>query len=143
VRPLVRELRVKRKLPKLDRKTWPQSLEAGSEELWDQVLRAQSTKESEKLDVADEIAVDLLAAQCVSQAGYRPLAGIAYLRKLALNRDAAWAGWLNRHAIGLDYRIERGLALTQEALAKQKFPEGSASNGKRFATAARLWNLLP
>jgi hypothetical protein len=143
VRQLVREPRVKRHLPKLSASGWPQSLESASEEYWDNVLRAQSTRESENLDVAVEIAVDLTAAECISQAGYRPLSGIAYLRKLAVNRDQPWAGWLNHHLIGIDYRIERGLTLVQEALAKQSFHEGPVVNAKRFSTAAKLWNILP
>ncbi|MGZ3718773.1 MAG: hypothetical protein ACXWR1_10555 [Bdellovibrionota bacterium] len=143
VRQLVRELRVKRPALRFEKKGWPENLSPKAEELWDQVLKAQSTKDSVNLDVADEIAVDTQAIACISNAGYRPMAGIAYLRKLSLNKDEPWATWYTQHSIGLDYRIERVTAIVQEALAQEKYPEGKDSREKRFLSAAKQWNILP
>jgi len=143
VRQLARELRVKRKAPRFDAKNWPGSLPLLSEEIWDQVLKAQSTKDAEDFDVADEIAVDMVAVECIAKAGYRPLAALDYLKKLALNKDQPWAEWFVSQSIGLDYRIERVAALTQEGIARQKFPDAEETHAKRFASASRQWNLLP
>jgi hypothetical protein len=143
VRQLARELRVKRKALRFQAKNWPGSLPPLAEEVWDQVLKAQSTKDSENLDVADEIAVDMTAVECIAKAGYRPAAALAYLKKLALNKDQPWAEWFAKHSIGLDYRVERVAALTQESIAQRKIPDGSESQGKRFASASRQWNILP
>lgn len=143
VRPLVRELRLKRKKPNFSAKTWPRDLETESEEIWEETLKSQSTKESANLDVADEIAVDLTATECISRGGYRPLGGISYLRKLITKREEPWARWFNQNSIGLEYRIERLATVLETALATKKFPEGQATNPKRFATASRHWNLLP
>lgn len=143
VRPLVREMRLKRMKPAFTTKGWPGELEIQSEEIWSQTLKSQSTKESENLDVADEIAVDMLATECISRGGYRPLAGLSYLRKLAVKREEPWSKWFFEHSIGLEYRMERFASLVAEALAKGKFPEGKATNPKRFATASRHWNLMP
>jgi hypothetical protein len=139
----VRERKVSRPAIRLARKALPEALQAQSEETWDKVLKAQSTKESESLDVSDEIAADMQAIECLGRAGYRPLAAVAYLRKLAFNKEQPWADWLARQSIGLEYRIERVLALAQEGLAQGKFPDGSDSQAKRFASAAKQWNLLP
>jgi|GEM_PF-4971906 len=143
VRQLVREPRVKRKATRFDAKAWPQSLPALSEEIWDLVLKAQSTKDSEHLDVADEIAVDMIAAECIARAGYRPMAGLAYLKNLFVNKEEPWAEWFSKNSIGLGYRIERLATLIQESVAQQKFPDGSDSQTKRFAAASRQWNILP
>jgi hypothetical protein len=143
VRPLVKEMRVRRTKPKFAKKPWPAALNNLSEELWDVELRAQSTKDSENLDVGDEIAVDMAAVECISRAGYRPRAGISYLQKLASHREAPWAAWFVEHSIGLDYRLERVAALTDEVIAQKRIPEGVVTNPKRFATAARFWNLMP
>jgi hypothetical protein len=143
VRPLVRELRIRHKKPVFHAKAWPGELETLSEDLWSQTLKAQSTKDSANLDVADEIAVDMAASECVSRAGYRPLSGISYLRKLSGKREESWSKWFFERSIGLDYRLERFSALLDEALAKDKFPAGKTSNPKRFATASRYWNLMP
>lgn len=143
VRPLVREMRLERKTPQFAGKAWPAALNTLSEELWDQVLRSQSTKDSDNLDVADEIAVDIAAVECISRAGYRPAAGLSYLRKLSTKKEEAWAAWFFENAIGLDYRIERVNALVDESLAQKKFPAGQTTNVKRFGTAARHWNVMP
>ncbi len=143
VRPLVRELKIQRKPVAFVAKDWPASLVALSEELWDGVLRAQSTRDSANLDVSDEINVDLLATECIARAGYRPQAGLNYLRKLALHREAPWAAWFFQHSIGLDYRLERFAELVDEALAKKRFPSGTVINNKRFSSATKHWNLLP
>lgn len=143
VRQLVREPRLKRPPFHFAKQGWPESLSPKAEQLWDQVLKAQSTKDAEGFDVADEIAVDQEAVQCLSTAGYRPMSAVAYLRKLAFNKDQPWAAWYAQHTIGLDYRIERLTALTQEALAQQKFPEGKDSRAKRYASAVKQWNILP
>lgn len=143
VRPLVKELRVKRKGTAPSIKGWPASLESLSEEAWSRSIKSHSTRDSENLDVADEIAVDMQALECISRAGYRPMAGLSYLRKLAASRSEPWASWFNEHYIGTDYRIDRVATLLNEALAKRSFPAGTASNPKRFSTAARHWNLLP
>lgn len=143
VRQLVRELHVKRPAMKFDKKSWPESLQAQSEVIWDQVLKAQSTKDAENIDVSNEIAIDMQAVECISRSGYRPLSAVAYLRKLALNKEEPWAEWYTKNSIGLDYRIERVRALTEEAIAQQKFPAGRDSQAKRFASAAKQWNLLP
>jgi hypothetical protein len=143
VRQLVRVLRVKRPAVRLAKAGWPEALGPKAEELWDLELKAQSTKDAEGYDVADEIAVDAQAIECISNAGYRPMAAIAYLRKLALHRDEPWAAWYAQHAIGLDYRIEQVTEFTKKALAEEKFPEGQDSRQKRFASAVKQWNLLP
>ncbi len=143
VRPLVRELRLKRKPITFQPKAWPKELDNLSEVQWAEMLKAQSTKESTNLDVADEIAVDIAATECISRAGYRPLGGLSYLRKLSLQKEEPWAKWYFEHSIGLEYRIERLLALVPESLAKGVFPEGKSTNPKRFSTASRYWNLLP
>jgi hypothetical protein len=143
VRPLVREMRIQHAKLKFDPKAWPAELESISEEQWSQVLKAQSTKDSVNLDVADEIAVDIAATECISRAGYRPMAGLSYLRNLSMKKEESWAKWFFDHSIGLEYRLERLGALTEEALAKEKFPAGKSTNPKRFATASRYWNLLP
>ena len=143
VRPLVREMRIEKKAPKFAKKAWPASLNSLSEELWDQVLRAQSTKDSENLDAADEIAVDLMAIECISRAGYRPMAGLSYLRKLSAKKEEPWAAWFRENSIGVDYRVERVNEILTAHLAAKKFPEGQASNPKRFSTAARHWNVMP
>jgi len=93
--------------------------------------------------VADEIAVDVEAAECLSRSGYRPMSAVAYLRKLSLHKEEPWADWYKQHVIGLDYRIERVTELTQQAVAEQKFPEGKDSREKRFASAVKQWNILP
>lgn len=143
VRPLVREMRLQRKNPQFNGKAWPGALNAVSEELWDQVLRSQSTKDSDNLDVADEIAVDMAAVECISRAGYRPAAGLSYLRRLGTKKEEPWAAWFFENAIGLDYRLERVGTLVDESLAQKKFPAGLTTNVKRFGTAARQWNLMP
>ncbi len=143
VRQLVRDLHVTAPALHFNKKSWPGSLKEQSEEVWDKMLKSQSTKDSENLDVSDEIEVDMQAIECLGRAGYRPLAAIAYLKKLTLNREQPWAAWFTKHSIGLEYRIERVLALTQESLAHQKFPEGKDSQTKRFAAAAKQWNILP
>ena len=143
VRQLVRELHVKRPAVSAGKKDWPKNLSPKAEELWDQVLKAQSTKDSEGFDVADEIAVDMQAIECITKAGYRPMSAVAYLKKLAAHREDPWAVWYAQHTIGLDYRIERVTDLTQDALAQQKFPAGKDGQAKRFASAVKQWNLLP
>jgi hypothetical protein len=143
VRPLVREMRLQRPKVKFNPKQWPADLESLSEEQWSHTLKAQSTKDSANLDVADEIAVDMIATECVSRAGYRPMAGLSYLRNLNAKKETPWAKWFFEHSIGLEYRLERLGSLVEEALAKDKFPAGKSSNPKRFATASRYWNLLP
>jgi hypothetical protein len=143
VRQLVRELRVKRASVRFPKAGWPGSLAPKAEELWDKVLKAQSTKDAEGFDVADDIAVDTTAIECISAAGYRPMAAIAYLKKLALHREQPWAAWFAKNAIGLDYRLERVTELTQTAVAEERFPEGLDSREKRFASAVKQWNLLP
>jgi hypothetical protein len=143
VRQFVRELRIKHHATRVDAKSWPKNLQEKSEEVWDQMLKAQSTRESENIDVADEIAVDMRAIECLARSGYNPEAGITYLKKLAMNRGQPWAEWFAKHAIGLDYRIERVSALTEEALAQQKIPRSKDTQAKRFAAAAKQWNILP
>lgn len=143
VRPLVREPRLKRPVPKMEAKNWPAGLDPSAELAWSQALKAQSTKDSDHLDVADEIAVDLAALECISRAGYRPLAGLSYLRKLHGKRAEPWAEWYREHYLGTEYRLDRVSELLDEALAKKSFPAGTATNPKRFSTAARHWNLLP
>lgn len=143
VRQLAREPRTKRKATRFNAKTWPSSLPALSEEAWDQVLKSQSTKDSEHLDVADEIAVDMIAIECIAKAGYRPMAGLAYLKKLFVNKEEPWAEWFSKNSIGLGYRIERLATLVQDAVAQQKIPDGNDSQAKRFAAASRQWNILP
>ncbi len=143
VRQLARELRLKRKAPSFDVKGWPQSLPATAEQVWDDVLKAQSTKDAEGIDVSDEIAVDMLAAECIARAGYRPMAAHAYLKKMLLAKEEPWAEWFSKNSIGISYRIERLATLIQEAVAQGKFPDGNDSQAKRFASAARQWNLLP
>lgn len=143
VRQMVREPRIKRPAVRFAKTGWPESLAGKAEELWDQVLKAQSTKDSEGFDVSDEIAVDTQAIECITRAGYRPLAGIAYLRKLALHKEEPWAAWYHQHVIGLDYRIGRVTEITQQAIAEGKFPEGTDSREKRFASAVKQWNILP
>lgn len=143
VRQLARELRVKRKALRFDVKNWPTSLTGLAEETWDQTLKAQSTRHSENLDVADEIAVDMLAVECIANAGYRPMAGLAYLKNLSVNKEEPWAEWIAKNSIGLSYRIERLATLIQEGIAQQRFPDGPDSQAKRFASASRQWNLLP
>ncbi len=143
VRQLVRELHVKRATPNFDKKSWPESLQAHSEVIWDQVLKAQSTKDADNIDVSNEIAIDTQAVECISRAGYRPLAAVAYLKKLVLHKDEPWAEWFTTNSIGLDYRLERVRAITEESVAQQKFPAGRDSQQKRFASAAKQWNLLP
>ena len=142
-RQLVRETRLKRPAVKFTKQGWPEALTAKAEQLWDQALKTQSTKDSDGFDVADEIAVDQEATACIANAGYRPMAAIAYLRKLAFNKDQPWATWYSQHAIGLDYRIERLTTLTQEAIAQQQIPDGPDSRAKRFASAVKQWNILP
>ena len=144
-RQLARELRVaaRRKAPVFNLKDWPGSLASLSEEVWDSYLRDQSTRDAEDLDVSDEIAVDLQAVECISRAGYRPMAAVAYLKKLVVNKDQPWAEWYVKHSIGLEYRVERVAALVTQAMAQRKFPEGADSMEKRFASAAKQWNLLP
>jgi hypothetical protein len=143
VRQLVRELHVKRPAVKMGQTDWPKSLVPKAEELWDRELKVQSTKENEGFDVADDIAIDMQAIECISKAGYRPMSAIAYLKKQAFHREDPWATWYAQHAIGLDYRIERVTELAQEALAEQKFPEGKDGQSKRFASAVKQWNILP
>lgn len=145
VRQLARELRVaaKRKAPVFNMKNWPASLAPLSEEVWDSYLRDQSTRDAEDLDVSDEIAVDMHAVECISRAGYRPMAAVAYLKKLVVNKDQPWADWYVKHSIGLEYRVERVAELVTSALAQRKFPEGRDSMEKRFASASKQWNLLP
>lgn len=143
VRPLVREMRIQHAKLKFNPKAWPAELESISEEQWSQVLKAQSTKDSVNLDVADEIAVDMIATECISRSGYRPMAGLSYLRNLSMKKEEPWAKWFFDHSIGLDYRLERVAALVEESLAKEKFPAGKSTNPKRFTTASRYWNLLP
>jgi hypothetical protein len=143
IRPLVLEARLKRPAVKLSAKGWPESLQAQSELVWDRTLRAQSTRDSENLDVADDIAVDLSALECVSRAGYRPAAGLNYLRKLSSHREDSWAKWFVDHSIGLDYRLEQVTSQLDSALAQQKFPGGQITNTKRFGLASSRWNLMP
>ena len=126
-----------------DQKTWPKTLSAKAEEVWDSALRAQSTKDAPEFDVADEIATDLDALECISRAGYQGSAGISYLKKMAMNRDASWAAWYKSNSLGLDYRIERSSALLEEAIAQGKFPSGKEFREKRFSVAVKEWNLLP
>jgi hypothetical protein len=145
VRQLSRELRLgsKRKAPVFDLKNWPSSLVPLSEEVWDSYLRDQSTREAKDFDVSDEIAVDMQAIECISRAGYRPMAAVAYLKKLLVNREEPWAEWYVKHSIGLEYRTTRVAELVPQAIAQQKFPEGADSMEKRFTSASRQWNLLP
>ncbi len=143
VRQLVREPRIKRPAVRFAKQGWPESLAPKAEELWDQVLKAQSTKDAEGFDVADEIAVDTQAMECLSRAGYRPMAAVAYLKKLSLHKDEAWADWYKQHVIGLDYRIERDTDISQKAIANEKYPEGPDSREKRFQSAVKQWNILP
>jgi hypothetical protein len=142
-RQLVRETRLKRPAVKFAKQGWPEALSPKAEQLWDQALKTQSTKDLSGFDVADEIAVDQEAVACIANAGYRPMSAIAYLRKLAFNKDQPWAAWYAQHAIGLDYRIERLTALTQEAVAQQQIPDGKDARSKRFASAVKQWNILP
>jgi hypothetical protein len=141
VRPLVREKRLKRKKFPLPSKS--ADLDKDAEEAWRSWQNSQSTKESANLDVADEIAVDLVATECISRAGYRPMSGLSYMRKLSAKREENWAKWHFEHSIGWDYRLERLAAGLEESLLKKSFPEGKATNPKRFTTASRHWNLLP
>lgn len=143
VRPMVLEARLKRPAISLTAKGWPESLQAQSELVWDRTLRAQSTRDADNLDVADDIAVDMLALECIARAGYRPLAGVNYLRKIAAAREKPWSKWFNDHSIGLEYRLEQITTRLDDALAKQKFPAGSATNPKRFSLATTRWNIMP
>jgi hypothetical protein len=142
-RQLVRETRLKRPVVKFAKQGWPEALSPKAEQLWDQALKTQSTKDASGFDVADEIAVDQEAVACIANAGYRPMSAIAYLRKLAFNKDQPWAAWYAQHAIGLDYRIERLTTLTQDAVAQQQIPDGKDARSKRFASAVKQWNILP
>lgn len=143
VRSLVREARVKRPSVTFPGKDWTAALPNQSELLWDQTLRAQSTKDSENLDVADDIAIDRQAMECLGRAGYRPHAALSYLRKLGAAREEPWTRWVFSHAIGFDYRLERVNDELEEGLAKQDIPHGKVSNTKRFLSATRRWNLMP
>ncbi|MGZ3696187.1 MAG: hypothetical protein ACXWQO_19360 [Bdellovibrionota bacterium] len=143
VRPMVLEARLKRPAIALKTKGWPESLQAESELVWDKTLRAQSTRDADNLDVADDIAVDMTTLECISRAGYRPLGGVNYLRKIAAAREEPWSKWFNDHSIGLDYRLEQVTTRLDDALAKQKFPAGTATNPKRFSLATTRWNLMP
>lgn len=145
VRQLVREhhLASRRKAPTFNMKAWPRSLTPLSEEFWEAYLQDQSTKEAKGIDVSDEITVDMKAIECISRAGYRPMAAVAYLKKLLINKDQSWAEWYAKNSIGLEYRTNRVTELAQEAVAQHKFPEGKESMEKRFASAARQWNLMP
>lgn len=143
IRPMVREARVKRPVAQFSAKGWPESLNTQSELVWDRTLRAQSTKDSENLDVADDIAIDMNALECVSRAGYRPAAGLNYLRKLSQHREDGWMKWFTEHSIGLEYRLEQVTNRLEEDLAHQKFPGGQVMNSKRFTGAASRWNLMP
>lgn len=143
VRPMVLEARLKRPAVNLSAKGWPESLQAQSELVWDRTLKAQSTRDSENLDVADDIAVDMQALECISRAGYKPMGGVNYLRKLSAAREEPWSKWFNDHSIGLDYRLEQITTRLDDAIAKQKFPAGSALNPKRYGLATKRWNLMP
>lgn len=143
VRALVEETRVKRAAPAFAKKGWPKTLEAVSEEYWEKALSARSTKAGEALDVAHEISVDSIAIECISRAGYRPMAGLSYLRKLWAKKEEPWAKWFFENSPGIEYRLEKDSALLEASLSTNKFPEGKNSNIKRFATASRYWNMLP
>lgn len=143
IRPLVREARLKRPAVTLQAKGWPENLQAQSELVWDRTLKAQSTKESENLDVADDIAVDMAALDCVARAGYRPLAGVNYLRKISAAREEPWSKWFTDHSIGLEYRLEQVTVRLDESIAKQKISGGGVTNTKRFSLATTRWNLMP
>lgn len=141
IRPLVRELRLKRKAMSV--KNWPNSMQEQAEEQWQDVMKLASTRDSENLDIADEIAVDMGAVECLSRAGYKSEAGLNYLQRLVMQKDESWAKWYFDNSIGIDYRMERVATLLDQYLAKAKFPRGSASNRKRFSTAEKFWNILP
>ena len=143
VRPLVKESRLKRPAPQIGAKGWPSSLQVQSELIWDRTLRAQSTRDSENLDVADDIAIDLQALECIAKAGYSPVAGLGYLRKLAAAREEPWSKWFVDHSIGLEYRLEQDSKQLEDSLAKQRFPAGRVTNTKRFSLATTRWNLMP
>jgi hypothetical protein len=143
VRPMVLEARLKRPAISLGAKGWPESLKSQSESVWDRTLRAQSTKDADNLDVADDIAVDMTTLECIARAGYRPLAGVNYLRKIAAASDQPWSKWFSDHSIGLEYRLEQITTRLDDALAKEKLPPGHATNPKRFSLATTRWNLMP
>lgn len=143
VRALVEETRLKRRQPSFPKRGWPKTLEALSEEQWEKSLHAQSTKDGDAVDVAHDIAVDAAAVECISRAGYRPIAALSYLRRLSARRDEPWSKRFFDENPGLDYRLDRSAALVEDGLSKRRFPEGKSSNVKRFATASRHWNLLP
>lgn len=141
IRPFVRELRLEQK--KLSFKNWPTNLEALSEESWLNIMETQNAKENQNLDVADEIAVNRTAIECISRGGYRPLSALSYMRKMQLKKEEPWSKWYFDHTIGQEYQIDRTAALMEADIAKQTYPEGKASNIKRFTTASRFWNILP
>lgn len=143
VRSLVSESLLKRKAPVFPKKNWAASLAAVSEEHWEQALFADKTKTGEAVDVAHDIEADVIATECMSRSGYRPIAGLSYLRKLSTKKEEKWASWFFEHSPGLEYRLDRAATLIEQALSKKSYPEGKASNIKRFATASRFWNLLP
>ena len=142
VRALVREQSLeKHKI--IFAKNWEANVAELAETEWANRLKIQNTKENKNIDVSDEIKTDQIAAECVSVAGYDPKSGFHYLKRLASKKDLPWAKDFFEYSIGLDYRVERFETLLEENVAKQKFEMGTVRNGKRFATAAKYWNILP
>jgi hypothetical protein len=143
VRALVEETRLHRKNPTFSKENWPKQLEGLSEMQWEKSLYPQSTKSGEAVDVAHDIAVDTIASECLSRAGYRPISGLSYLRKLWIKKETSWTKWFFERSPGIEYRLDKSAALLEQGLSQNRFPEGKSSNVKRFATASRYWNLMP
>lgn len=140
VRPLVRDSRLAKINMNLDVKDWAQALREQEPKVWADSLRAQSTKLSKNLDVADEISVDLEASECLARSGYHWQAGLRYLQRMRSNSKETWAAWFIENSIGLDYHLEQLEERLQEAINHKQFPDSDTLNRKRFQTAIELWN---
>jgi hypothetical protein len=110
---------------------------------WSDAVNRQSSKINPAIDVGQETAADLAAIRCIGGAGYRPMAGLNYIRRLASEREQPWARWPLEHQIGWTIRVDKTQAEMGTLLKTGEIKEGSATNPKRFATALRFWNVIP
>ena len=118
---------------------WPMNLSENAGSAWQNSRHVLSSKHTEGVDVADEIAADKTSLECLAKAGYAPQAALNYLRRMILAKEEKD---FHEQSIGLEYRLEKFEEFLLQAREKNLFPLNGAVNSKRYTQALRFWNVL-
>ncbi len=144
IRPFILTSRLK-EIPLKFQKSWLPNIYAQEELLWKKQLEYQSTKYNPKLDVGDDIAVDLIASRCLAGEGYDYWAGVEYIKKFrdyqkATEGKKSSAVWDYNQFKGLNYRLENVIRRLKVWEKSNNLSGVRKKNVKRFQIARSLWN---